>query len=90
MPTYDYRCDNEHVFEVFHAITDDSPRACPQCGGPAKRVPGGGGGLLFRGSGFYITDYRSASYKEGAKSESPPKPSEPKKPAGGSPPAGGD
>lgn len=44
MPTYDYRCGNDHVFEVFHAITDDSPRACPECGAPAKRVPGGGSG----------------------------------------------
>lgn len=80
MPTYDYRCDNDHVFEVFHSMTDDSPRTCPECGAAAKRVPGGGAGLLFRGSGFYSTDYRSPSYKEGAKSESTPKP-EPKKPS---------
>jgi len=83
MPTYDYRCDNGHVFEVFHGIKDDSPRHCPECGAAASRVPGGGSGLLFRGSGFYITDYRSASYKEKAKSESGSKPAEPKKPAGG-------
>ncbi len=83
MPTYDYRCGNDHVFEVFHAITDDSPRACPECGAPAKRVPGGGSGLLFRGSGFYITDYRSSSYREKAKSESAPKAADPPKPSGG-------
>lgn len=83
MPTYDYRCGNDHVFEVFHGITDDTPRNCPECGAAAKRVPGGGAGLLFRGSGFYITDYRSSSYKEKAKSESTSKPAEPPKPAGG-------
>lgn len=83
MPTYDYRCGNDHVFEVFHAMTDDSPRTCPECGAAAKRVPGGGAGLLFRGSGFYITDYRSSSYQEKAKSESAPKPADAPKPGGG-------
>ena len=83
MPTYDYRCLNEHVFEVFHGMSDETPRFCPECGAAAKRVPGGGAGLLFKGSGFYITDYRSSSYKEGAKSESTPKPPPPK-PAGDS------
>lgn len=90
MPTYDYRCGNGHVFEVFHGIKDDSPRHCPECGAEAKRVPGGGAGLLFRGSGFHITDYRSSSYKEGAKAESTPKPPEPKKPGGDSGKAKGD
>lgn len=69
MPTYDYRCEKGHVFELFHSIKDETPKLCPKCGKPSKRVPGGGAGLLFRGSGFYITDYRSKSYKEGAKSE---------------------
>jgi putative FmdB family regulatory protein len=90
MPTYDYRCLNDHVFEVFHGMSDETPRFCPECGAAAKRVPGGGAGLLFKGSGFYITDYRSSSYKEGAKSESTPKggakpesaPKPPPKPAG--------
>ena len=83
MPTYDYRCLNDHVFEVFHGMTDETPRVCPECGAAAKRVPGGGAGLLFKGSGFYITDYRSSSYKEGKKSETTPKPPPPK-PAGDS------
>jgi len=77
MPTYDYRCENGHTFEVFHGIKDDSPRRCPQCDAPAKRVPGGGGGLLFKGQGFYITDNRSSSYKEGAKAEGPAPPAKP-------------
>jgi putative FmdB family regulatory protein len=69
MPTYVYRCEQGHTFEVFHGISDDSPRRCPECDSPAKRVPAGGAGLLFKGSGFYITDYRSKGYKESAKKE---------------------
>ncbi len=69
MPTYDYRCEKGHLFELFHSIKDDSPKLCPKCGKPAKRVPGGGAGFLFKGSGFYITDYRSKGYKEKAKAE---------------------
>lgn len=95
MPTYDYRCEKGHVFELFHSIMDETPKLCPQCGSGAKRVPSGGGGLLFKGSGFYITDYRSSGYKERAKADKPggdaPKPSgsDAPKPAGGSKPEGG-
>jgi len=70
MPTYVYRCRKGHTFEVFHSISDDSPRRCPECRGVGKRVPAGGAGLLFKGSGFYITDYRSKGYEESAKRES--------------------
>ncbi len=70
MPTYEYRCRRcGHQFEVFHGIRDDSPRHCPRCRGRAQRVPTGGAGLLFKGSGFYITDYRSRTYKEKARQE---------------------
>ncbi len=69
MPTYDYRCEKGHVFELFHGIKDETPKTCPKCGTPAKRVPAGGGGLLFKGSGFHVTDYRSKSYKEKARAE---------------------
>jgi putative FmdB family regulatory protein len=69
MPTYDYRCEKGHVFELFHGIKDDTPRLCPRCGKPARRVPAGGAGFLFKGSGFYITDYRSKGYRERAKAE---------------------
>ena len=71
MPTYVYRCPKcEHVFEEFHGIKDVKPRKCPNCGARAARVPAGGAGLLFKGSGFYLTDYRSASYQEAARKES--------------------
>jgi putative FmdB family regulatory protein len=70
MPTYDYRCRKcKHRFELFHGIKDDAVRKCPRCGARAERVPAGGAGILFKGSGFYITDYRSKAYKESAKAD---------------------
>ncbi len=72
MPTYDYRCRRcGHRFELFHSIKDDRPKRCPKCKGRCERVPAGGAGLLFKGSGFYITDYRSKSYREKARQERP-------------------
>jgi putative FmdB family regulatory protein len=70
MPTYDYRCRKcGHQFELFHGIKDDAPKRCPKCRGRAQRVPAGGAGVLFKGSGFYVTDYRSKAYKEKARQE---------------------
>lgn len=71
MPTYDYQCSKcGDVFEAFQRMTDAPLEACPQCGGPVKRLIGPGAGFIFRGSGFYITDYRSKDYKAKAKAES--------------------
>jgi putative FmdB family regulatory protein len=94
MPTYQYRCRRGHTFELFHSIRDDSVKKCPRCGARARRVPAGGAGLLFKGSGFYITDYRSKSYRETAKREQSHGGEAPKSPeagAGGTgaPPKGG-
>lgn len=63
MPTYDYECKNcGHRFEAFQAITDDVLKKCPDCGKrKLVRLIGGGAGIIFRGSGFYATDYRSGS-----------------------------
>jgi putative FmdB family regulatory protein len=70
MPTYDYRCRKcGHRFELFHSIKDDKPKRCPKCKGRADRMISGGVGILFKGSGFYTTDYRSSHYKERAKQE---------------------
>ncbi|HXS81964.1 MAG TPA: FmdB family zinc ribbon protein [Methylomirabilota bacterium] len=69
MPTYVYECEQGHRFELFHSMSDDSAKLCPECGAAAKRVPAGGAGFLFKGSGFYATDYRSKGYKESAKKE---------------------
>ncbi len=71
MPTYDYECQAcGHTFEKFQSITDKPIRKCPVCNKlKVKRLISAGGGLIFKGSGFYCTDYRSDSYKSAAKSE---------------------
>jgi putative FmdB family regulatory protein len=70
MPTYEYRCPScKHEFEKFQRMSDEPVAECPECGAKAERRLSGGAGLLFKGSGFYITDYRSDSYKNAAKSE---------------------
>ena len=90
MPTYQYRCRKcGHEFEEFHGIKDTKPRKCPKCRARADKVPAGGAGLLFKGSGFYITDYRSSSYKEKAKKESGGGESGGKKSEGGAKKEGG-
>lgn len=73
MPTYDYRCKKcGHEFELFQSMLDDPVKVCPSCHGEVERLIGGGAGLLFKGSGFYITDYRSESYTKAAKADKPP------------------
>ena len=70
MPTYEYRCPEGHEFELFQRMSDEPGAACPECGKPAERLLSAGGGLLFKGEGFYITDYRSAEYKKKAEADS--------------------
>ena len=70
MPTYEYKClDCGIQFERFQGITEDPIQECPECSGQTKRLIGAGAGLIFKGSGFYITDYRSDGYKESAKKD---------------------
>lgn len=72
MPTYDYLCEDcGHRFEKFQPIQAVPEKQCPQCGQQVKRLISGGAGVLFKGSGFYQTDYRSSSYKNDAKKDSP-------------------
>jgi putative FmdB family regulatory protein len=83
MPTYDYSCAAcGHRFERFESINDDAPKACPKCGKKkAKRMLGTGAGLIFKGAGFYTTDYKKSSGGDsggGEKSKEPEKKSEPK------------
>jgi putative FmdB family regulatory protein len=68
MPTYDYSCDAcDHTWEEFQSIKADPTKKCPSCGkSKARRLISAGAGILFKGSGFYITDYRSDSYKKSA------------------------
>ena len=79
MPTYEYQCQKcNQTFEVFQSMKDEAYTVCPKesCrleawgAGTVKRLIGTGAGLIFKGSGFYITDYRSPDYKESAKKES--------------------
>lgn len=71
MPTYDYKCDAcKHEWEEFQSIKADPTKKCPSCGkSKARRQIGGGAGLIFKGSGFYLTDYRSESYKKAAEAD---------------------
>lgn len=74
-PTYEYECQAcQDRFEKFQSIKDAPLRKCPHCGGKVQRLIGTGAGLLFRGSGFYITDYRSEGYKQAAKADVKPEP----------------
>ena len=75
MPNYDYECQKcGNRFEVFQSMNDAKLTDCPQpdCDGQVKRLLGTGGGIIFKGSGFYQTDYRSSSYQAAAKADSAP------------------
>ena len=74
MPTYEYVCDNcQHQFEQFQSIKARPIRKCPKCGRlSVQRLIGAGAGIIFKGSGFYQTDYRSEGYKKAAESEKKP------------------
>jgi len=89
MPTYEYLCKKcGHPFEQFQRITAEPLKKCPKCKGPVKRLISGGGGIIFKGSGFYATDYRSKSYRLGEKKEKEKQEGNKKKPetkSGGSP-----
>lgn len=68
MPTYTYKCTKcDHQFDLFHSIKENGTRKCPVCGGEAVRQVGMGIGLIFKGSGFYITDYKNGKNESFAK-----------------------
>lgn len=73
MPTYAYRCEHCYIeFDKFQGITASPLRKCPECGQlKLRRLIGTGAGIIFKGSGFYQTDYRSDSYKDAAKKDKP-------------------
>lgn len=72
MPTYEYECKKcKHIFEVFQSITAPALTDCPKCSGKIKRLISGGAAIIFKGSGFYKTDYRSEGYKKSAEAEKP-------------------
>lgn len=84
MPTYEYKCDScGHIFEKFQSMTDEPVKVCPKCGCEVRRVIHGGTGLIFKGSGWYVTDYgkghSSATLNETSKEETKKDSSEKKK-----------
>lgn len=79
MPTYEYKCRKcGHRFEEFQSITEPPRRRCPICKGRVERLIGAGAGILFKGEGFYTTDYRSSEYRKREKADKAPEGSEPK------------
>jgi len=63
MPTYEYKREDGSTFEVFQSMSDDALKICPTTGQPVKRIISGGSGLVFKGSGFYVTDYKNGKSK---------------------------
>ena len=82
MPTYEYECKScGHISDVFHSMTAKPRVKCSECGGRTKKLIGAGAGIIFKGSGFYETDYKRKSGSNGSASRSRPhgqKPAEPK------------
>ena len=70
MPTYEYECQNcGNCFELFQNMSEEPIKKCPKCQGNVKRLIGTGSGIIYKGAGFYTTEYRSESYKKGEKAE---------------------
>ena len=70
MPTYEYECTKcGNRFELFQSMTEEPIKVCPECKGTVKRLISAGGGFIFKGNGFYTTDYRSSSYKKAEEKE---------------------
>jgi len=81
VPTYQYRCSEcHHEFEEFQSMNDKPLKTCPVCGGKVERIISGGAGVIFKGSGFYITDHRSEKYLKDAAKDSTQKVTKTEKP----------
>ena len=79
MPTYEYECTKcNKQFELEQRITEPPRKRCPDCRGKVIRLISGGGGVLFKGTGFHVTDYRSDSYKKSAEADKPKPPTDKK------------
>jgi len=69
MPTYEYKCNScNHTFELFQSMTAEPATECPECSGPVKRLIGAGAGIIFKGSGFYCTDYKQPTQQSAPES----------------------
>ncbi len=79
MPTYEYKCTKcDKQFELVQRITAEPRKRCPDCRGKVIRLISGGGGIIFKGTGFHVTDYRSNDYKKSAEADKPKDASKPK------------
>lgn len=86
MPTYEYECKNcGHTFEAFQSMSDAPLRACPECGKEVRRLINGGSGVIFKGSGFYVTDKKAGGASAGTKSGESKSPAESAASGGGAP-----
>lgn len=72
MPTYQYKREDGSIFEVFQSMSDDSLTHCPETGQPVKRMITGGSGVVYKGSGWYVTDYKNGSAGKNSSSENTP------------------
>lgn len=63
MPTYEYKREDGSTFEITQSINDDPLETCPTTGQPVKRIISGGGGVVYKGTGWYVTDYKNGSHK---------------------------
>lgn len=78
MPTYEYECKScGNITEVFHKMTAKPRVKCPECGGRTKKLPGAGAGIIFKGSGFYETDYKHRSVPKNGEAKTDPQKAEP-------------
>lgn len=79
MPTYEYKREDGSLFEIFQGINDSALEKCPETGQSVKRMISGGGGVVYKGSGFYVTDYKNGQAKgsAGTQKEAADKPAEP-------------
>lgn len=88
MPTYDYECLNcGESFEIFQKMNDSHLKECPKCKGKIKRLIGSGSGLIFKGSGFYVTDYKKKNAADSGNKQTDKQTSEPAQAASSSSPA---
>lgn len=76
MPTYEYKREDGSTFEITQSINDDPLKTCPTTGQPVKRIISGGGGVVYKGTGWYVTDYKNGSHKNNGSSEPKPESSE--------------
>lgn len=71
MPTYEYKREDGSTFEITQSINDDPLETCPTTGQPVKRMISGGGGVVYKGTGWYVTDYKNGNHKNGNGSSTP-------------------